>query len=268
VLSCPKCGAAIEPAEVDNSIQAARCRTCRRLVDLSAQLGTAPPSGVSAAPSVVTPAFGGLRSRPAEPVAEPVPAAGVAAPRGPVPMPPKFRIEHSPDLTITFNWFGPQFLFLVLFCAFWDGFLVLWYSVVIGLMLAGSGPGILPMAVFPLLHVGVGVGLTYYTVCGFVNSTTLRVGTGTLSVNHGPLPWKGNCVIPTGTIEQLYSEQRVHRGKNGTTYTYDVMVQERDGLQRKLVTGLSEPSHALFLEQTLEGHLGITDRPVGGELPR
>lgn len=266
MLSCPKCSAAIEPADVDNTIQAARCRQCRRLVDLSRQLGTAPAVAVATggAPSVVTPSFGGLRARGdrVEAGAPPV------APRGAVPMPPKFKIETGADFTLSWRWFGPQFLFLVLFCVFWDGFLVVWYAIAIGTMLGGAGAGMIPMVLFPLIHVAVGVGLTYWTVCGFVNSTTIRVGSGRLSVKHGPLPWKGSCEIDAGSLDQLYCEMRTHRGKNGTTYTYDVMALERDGMTRKLVSGLSEASHALFLEQALESQLGITDRAVGGELPR
>ena len=266
MLSCPKCSAAIEPAEVDNSIQAARCRSCRRLVDLAPQLGTAMPSAVSVsgAPSVVTPSFGGVRAR----SERPEPVAAPAAPRGPVPMPAKFKIEQGGDFTLKWRWFGPQFVFLVLFCVFWDGFLVVWYSIALASLVGGGGAAMIPMILFPLIHVAVGVGLTYFTICGFVNSTVIRVGSGRFSLKHGPLPWRGNVDIDASSLEQLYSEQRVHRGKNGTTYSYDVMAVERDGLTRKLITGLEDASHALFLEQTLEAQLGIADRAVGGELPR
>ncbi len=35
-----------------------------------------------------------------------------------------------------------------------------------------------------------------------------------------------------------------------------------------LLTGLETPQHAMYIEQELERHLGIEDRPVRGELPR
>ena len=39
----------------------------------------------------------------------------------------------------------------------------------------------------------------------------------------------------------------------------------RDGLRHKLISGLSEPEQALYLEQVIEQRLGLPDRPVAGE---
>lgn len=251
-ISCPKCAAEIDTTSADVALQATRCKRCRRLVDLSKHLATAP-------------AIGGVReSSGSAPVA--VQSGGA---RASVPMPPRFKLEHGANLKITWRWFGPQFLFLVFFCIFWDGFLLVWYSVAIGAMLSGAGGGGAVMVLFPLLHVAVGVALTYYTVCGFVNSTVIEAGSGRLTVKHGPLPWRGNLDIEASTLEQLYGEEIVHRGKNGNvSRTYDVSAVDRDGVARKIVKGLPEAAQALFLEQALESQLSISDRPVGGELPR
>lgn len=208
--------------------------------------------------------IGGVRERTSG-----APAANASsAPRAAVPMPPRFTVEQGASLKITWRWFGPQFLFLVFFCVFWDGFLVFWYAAAFGMAATGSASGSAPMLLFPLLHVGVGIGLSYYTICGFVNSTVIEAGSGRLSVKHGPLPWRGNIDIDSSQFEQLCSEEMVHRGKNGVTRTYDVSAVDRDGVWRKLVKGLPEPAQALFLEQALESHLSIVDRPAGGELPR
>ena len=59
------------------------------------------------------------------------------------------------------------------------------------------------MKVFPIAHVAVGVGLTYYTVAGFVNSTVLRVSEGQLAVRQGPFPWPGNRTLHTSDLDQL-----------------------------------------------------------------
>ena len=249
MATCPKCGAQIEPGAVDRQMLAARCRRCRRLVDLAAQLGSA--SGADGGASTA-PAVGGLRG----------------GSRVPVPMPPRFRVDEGVTLKITWRWVAPHFLFLIFFCVFWDGFLVFWYGIA---FTAGSGTGgvILPMVLFPLIHVAVGLGLSYYTICGFVNSTVVEAGNGRLTIRHGPLPWRGNYDLDVGSLDQLYSEERIHRGKHGSIRrTYEVCAVDRDGVSKTLLRGLQRPAEALWIEQRLEGHLGIADRAVGGELPR
>src|SRR5690606_5247899 len=73
-------------------------------------------------------------------------------------------------LVFTRRWFQPVFLFLAFFCLMWDGFLVVWYGIAFATLGTAKGPGLM-MFVFPLIHVAVGVGLTYYTICGFFNRT-------------------------------------------------------------------------------------------------
>ncbi len=115
--------------------------------------------------------------------------------RGEVVLPRSMDLQSGRGgLRISRRWFGPQVIFLAFFCLFWDGFLVFWYA----MALAGPGPEVdaggppLMMLVFPLLHVGVGVGLTYYVIAAFLNRTIVRVEAGTLSVTHGPVPWQVN----------------------------------------------------------------------------
>lgn len=186
---------------------------------------------------------------------------GLRGGREAAPMPAKFRVEHGATLKVHWRWFAPHFVFLVLFCGFWDGFLVVWYTIVF----TTDAPII--MAIFPLLHVAVGCGLTWYTICGFVNSTTIDAGGGRLVIQHGPLPWPGSRVIDTAKLEQLYCEEKVSRGKNGNvSRSYELHAIDVDGISHKLLGGLTQPAHALWLEQTLESQLGLTDRPVADEL--
>lgn len=169
------------------------------------------------------------------------------------------------ELRITRRWFSPKFLFLVFFCIFWDGFLVFWYSTAFGFG-AGNTPFGLVFIFFPLIHVAVGAGLTYYTICGFVNRTAIAVSSGSLAVRHGPLPWPGGRDLSTADLKQLYCQQRIRRGQRGSTWiSYDLNALLSDGKKVKLVSGLDEPEMALFLEAKIEEHLGIEDRPVAGE---
>ena len=194
---------------------------------------------------------------------DPMLAVGGSQPRERMKAPKSLAQETAGgQLTFRHRWFSPKFLFMVFFCVFWDGFLVVWYTVAF----AGDAP--LLFKLFPLIHVTVGVALTYYTIAGFVNTTTVTLDRGHLSVRHGPLPWPGKLDVDTGRFRQLYCEEKVSRGRNGVSYTYDLKAVMSDGERRKIVTGLDSPDVPLYLEQQLEEWLKIRDEPVRGELRR
>jgi hypothetical protein len=159
------------------------------------------------------------------------------------------------------SWYSPTLFFLVFFCVAWDSFLFFWYSTA----LTVEGPPSLLMVIFPAAHVAVGVGLTYRTLAGFVNKTRVTVTPDELTVRHGPLPWRGNVSLPAAALTQLYCEETVTHGKNGTSRTYTLSAVLRDGRKIALIKALPEAAQALFLEQLIEERLGIRDAPVGGE---
>lgn len=183
--------------------------------------------------------------------------------RGEVPMPGGMRVEQTAHgMQILRRWFSPAILFLVFFCIAWDGFLVFWYTVAF----TQGGPWI--MKVFPIAHVAVGVGLTYFTIASLFNTTRIEVNRGTLQVRHGPVPWFGGKSMNAGDVKQLYCKEKVSRGKHGYRYTYAVWAALQDGSSAKLASNNMESDQALFIEQQLERALGIKDRAVPGELPR
>ena len=82
-----------------------------------------------------------------------------------VPMPEKIKISHKEGkLEISYRWFNFIFIFLIFFCIIWDGFMVVWHT-----MSLTSGAWY--MSLFGLLHTAVGIGLTYYTIAGFFNTS-------------------------------------------------------------------------------------------------
>jgi hypothetical protein len=189
------------------------------------------------------------------------PAEAAAAPL-PVPLPERITVStERGELRIERRWFTWTAIFLAFFTVFWLGFLAFWYA-----MAFASGSR--EMLLFPLLHVAVGLGVGYSTLAMFVNRTRIVVAGGSLTVRHGPLPWFGSRDIPTGALEQLYCDEHVNRGRNGTTITYSVRARGRDGKLVKLVSGLPERDQAFFIEQEVERHLGIADRPVASGLRR
>jgi len=196
-----------------------------------------------------------------------VPSGPAARSRGSVPKPAALRItDDGWSYELSWRWFRPVHVFLVFFCVVWDSFLVFWYA-----MALGGGPPFpfnLIMILFPIAHVAVGVGLTWYTLCGFLNRTVVTVRNHELTVRHEPLPWPGHLTLDAGEIRQFFVREKVSHGKNGTSVTYDVEVVESAGTSRKLVTGLDSAELALAIEQGLEQHLRIVDEGVAGEVSR
>lgn len=188
---------------------------------------------------------------------------GGGHPRPEIPMPPGIQIRNTMgSLSLARRWFSPVVFFLIPFCIAWDSFLIFWYSIA----LSGNAPWI--MAVFPIIHVTVGIGLTYYTLATLFNTTVITAGQGSLSIEHGPLPWPGTIKMSTADLSQLYGKEKVSRGENGTSYQYELWAALRDGSTRKLLdTGLTM-EQTLYIEQKLERTLVLEDRAMPGEIPR
>jgi hypothetical protein len=179
------------------------------------------------------------------------------------PRPQSVTVESKYDsLNIVYRWWSFKYLFLVVFCIAWDSFLVFWYS-----MVSQGAPWI--MILFPIGHVAVGVGLTYYTIAGFMNRTFITINQQWITVTHGPLPWIGNKRIDRIQVGQLYAEElRSQSSRGGTSFQYLLNIILRDNTKLKLLAGLPSPDIALFIEQTIEEYLQIEDKPVTGEIPK
>ena len=164
-------------------------------------------------------------------------------------------------LQIVRRWYSPKAIALLIFCLFWDGFMVVWFGIAISQKQW-------MMAAFGTLHGAVGVGLTYFCIAGFVNRTYIRISFNDITISHKPMPWFGAKSVSLGKIKQIFTIEKLHRNKNRTSYTYDVLFLDHDGNETKLVSGLEKPNQALYIEQEIESTLGIKDVPVSGELPR
>ena len=181
--------------------------------------------------------------------------------KGLAPKPKSVRVEkNAGGIKLYWRWFSPKYLGLAFFCIIWDGFLCFWY----GMALNISGPGLI-MLVFPLIHVAVGVGLTYYTLAGFLNTSSVIIDQKQLKVQHDPLPWGGEVKIPIKNIHQFYCKQERHSGKNSVTYSYILSVILKDRSAVDLLKSVDTPEIATFMEHQLETFLRIEDQAVRGE---
>lgn len=163
-------------------------------------------------------------------------------------------------LEIVRKWFSGKTIGLLIFCLFWDGFMVVWFGIAISQKQWA-------MAAFGTIHASVGIGLTYLCVAGFINRTYIKISFKDIAISHRPLPWFGRKSISLGDIKQIFTKEKMHRNKNGTSYTYEVHFQDHEGNETKMVSRLGNPDQALYIEQEIESTMGIKDAPVSGELP-
>lgn len=183
-------------------------------------------------------------------------------PRPEVELPGRFTIDRANQtLAISWRWFSPAAVFLLFFAIFWNGFLIVWHTIALT-------QGAWFMSVFGLLHTGVGVFLAYFVAAKFLNRTTVFASKEWLQVRIGPLPWPGRQDLRHEGIRQLFCKEKIKRGKNGTTQTYQVEAVLDGNLRKTLVKGLDNAEQAIFVEQQLEKYLGIGDVPVEGEYGR
>ena len=175
-------------------------------------------------------------------------------------LPDKLELRNQgTGIEIVRTWFGWSVIATTAFAVFWDGFLFFWYS-----MAFGTGNAM--MTLFPLIHVAVGVGVTYAALAGWVNRTRIAVDQGRISVRHGPLPWLGNKDLDGSNLKQLYSKEKISRGRNSTSVKYEVHAITTSGKNEKLLSGLETSEQALYIEQEIERYFRIEDAPVRGQI--
>jgi hypothetical protein len=257
-IECPQCGAAISAADVDLGLRVGKCQTCDQIVPVADQLERIADTHAGS-PHSFTNTSGNSPDHPL------------------VPQPASLLIEETGDsLEIRKRWFHPAVLFLVFFCLIWDGFLVVWYSIVLGFGVANGPPGLIGLffAVFPLGHVAIGVGLTYFCIASFLNTTTMIVREGSLSLRHGPLYWPGNLTLATDDIEQLYVKSILgrHSTRHGD-YSHPgrisvagrLMAVMSDNKEQVVWNSESDLAVLRCIEQRVELFLGIEPHAVAGE---
>ncbi|MBT3220110.1 MAG: hypothetical protein HN348_13555 [Proteobacteria bacterium] len=232
MLRCESCGAALGDDAINLDLMVASCNSCGSVFEFAE-----PAASPHVEPKVQDP----TEVRPK------VAKAPTAKPSG-------LNItKRDGAIELTHRWFGCQYLFLVLFCVFWDGFMVMWFGIALS-----EGEAL--MALFGTIHGSVGVGLTYYTICGFVNKTIVTIEPDKLSVAHGPMPWPGNKTLAASDLDQLYCKTVRHQNKGNVSYTYNLMADLTDGRTVKVLTGIREQGLVRYMEQYIEDHFGIEDR--------
>ena len=213
-IHCPNCGQQVPAKDINIVALMAKCAGCDHVFSIDG-------SNAAMAESESTP------SRP----------SGITHDTG-----------YSGELILKRQWFHIALLGLLFFCIAWDSFLVVWYSITILGALNGKGFDWI-MIVFPVGHVAVGVGLTYYVIAGLFNKTTIHLDFDALSVTHGPIPWRGSKRLRREEILELEVEigSIRSRGMNVGPPHMTISAHHKDGHQVVLLRAIPSPQAEYIL---------------------
>jgi hypothetical protein len=170
---CPTCRSEVPAADINIQAMTAMCRACNEVFAVTPDREASAPAG----------------------------------------LPARFTRsdEGSGRFGVSWRWWRLQHVFLLFFCGAWDAFLVFWYSTILtGHAKSVNGADVM-MIVFPICHVAVGIGLTYYLIASMFNRTWIKSDGDTLTVRHGPVPWAGNRSVPIHALRDLRVEAKYQR---------------------------------------------------------
>lgn len=237
-LHCPDCGRLIPAEDVNLATALAKCTACDAVfgfTEFVGQQARQPPTSIAA----------------------PSPASPVHGAKPPVPRPPlapsrKLRLDDfAGTLRVRWRWFSLMYVPLAFFCAAWDSFLIFWYTMAFTMP---NAPWI--MIVFPVAHLAVGVGLTYSTLAGFLNQTTIELTPTELLVRHGPLPWINNRSLLAGDVASLFCQPAARQKNAAPTLAMELWAVLRAGHRLKLAS-FTDPEDARYVQRLLEQRMKL-----------
>lgn len=228
-ITCHSCGQTIPAANLDVPTAIAKCDGCNALFSFRDALET-PPAPLQ---------------------------------RELVGLPERFAVEdHGGALSISWSWRKSGSIVILLF-------LVPWFLILIAWNWIALSQGAWQLSFFSLFHVAAGVFVAVVGLRQWFNTTVITVDRTRLKVAVGPVPAPGRMEVPSSSLDQLFCVAREHSGKNGRRWkTYNVVAKTKDGREQTIIANLETDRQALFIEQKLERHLSIENRPMPGELIR
>lgn len=176
--------------------------------------------------------------------------------------------ESGVNRRIIQRWYSSRFLVIFIFCIFWDSSLITWYS---RAFWEHNSHWLVKM--FPIPHLLLGLGLTYYTFCGLLNRTTFETGSSGLSIRHWPLPWFGIREYDIHQIDHIHYGAKPHRESKDEDKRdrdpavlnllpiFKLYVVTKDGKSQKVLPARLRLDQVKYPKKELERDLGIADRP-------
>ena len=228
-FNCSACGAALEDKAMDRRLGIVCCSHCDAIYDLASRASQLSDEEINSLKETFN--------------------------RVAVPLPEKFTIEESPEaLKVSWRWGGSLFYFI------FSGVLSFVMLSLFGIPFVTAFD--LDMIIFSLMPTWVFLVSVYGLGQALFTSTWVVVDKKSLSVRHGPVTFKTSYTFTRAEIEQLYIKERVEKGQ---FRFYEVHALLTTGNHVELISTLETVEQALWMEQRLEGHLGIIDTVVEGE---
>lgn len=163
-------------------------------------------------------------------------------------------------LRLRWRWYLPDIWWGLPFLA---GMAIPVVSVLNGAHVRGDSPGL-----FVAVFAGISLVVVYGIILSLLNRTTIEASPHTgIRVRHGPLPsWMLPRTVAMQDIRQLFGKCLGSSTRKGRRVpVYALYVLGPDGRRRWLAGCLLTNRQLLFLERTLEEHLGLEDWPVPEE---
>ncbi|NOU26363.1 MAG: hypothetical protein HOO96_00530 [Polyangiaceae bacterium] len=137
---------------------------------------------------------------------------------------------------------------LLFFTLFWDGFMVMWYGIAIA-------KGIWPMALFGLLHLGVGIFLSHKVLVGMFNTPRLRIADGRMKFTNGPIPAAGRLDAPVADVDAFAVVEGATSSRSGTTTTFSLVANMGNGTSKTFALFLPDRACAEYVAQRFNAAL-------------
>lgn len=158
--------------------------------------------------------------------------------------PPHITIENNiTETTIIRKNFQPQAFFFLIFSIFWIGFLIKWYSN------AFSFDAPLEFKLFPLIHVTVGLYISYTTVTMFINRIKIIVTPYAIEIKDLPLPLGNTKSVELVDVANFYPYENssIFNKKN----TFSVYIKKNNEKDKKIIRGLYTYQESKFIASKL-----------------
>ncbi len=180
----------------------------------------------------------------------------------PTPAVPTYRTAPKAGggrtLTIDRSWFSthPLSPFIQVFSLLWNSSLVtfMFLFMLFPMVPVDSDDGS-PMILGALFLAGLGP--TYWALAAALNRTAIHVGDRTLTVRHGPLPWRGRRDLPTRPLRLAYVRRKEVRGDEGNVSIFYEVLADTGETPAPLLTGLCDRDQAYYIAWAIREHLGL-----------
>jgi hypothetical protein len=222
-LVCPKCGRTIAGEDIDLGRGLGLCKPCGELVPLPGPVALAPAFAPAAPARLYKPESFRLSER-------------YDGDRYEAVLPPN-RLRALPALG---------------FCLFWDTFMAVWY----GIAIVGH---VWPMAIFGLLHLGVGIVITHKTLVALFNTRRLVLAGGQVTWRSSPVPDRGNLNLPIELVDGFALRDK----STAKTQSVVVVANLADGTMRELDVDATDPPTAQYAAECFQEALRLAKQRAG-----